>query len=257
MKRIVRVTTAIATASLVTTGATAAVPALSQFARPTPGTPAVTVTTEAVLVPGADAVGPAATGAATPTPYALSGYQVSGTIPFGYNPAGAPAPVARYAGSVVRAALDTVSSGATRGRPSTPIDVAATYTGLTDQRPQVSPTGAPTGNDGQNVVGWGLLPVGYLAVTCIYHAGNVVLNADVLVSTRYRWYLGCPAHRTGSYDLQSVLTHEQGHTFGLGHVDQQWYGSQTMAPFIAADDSTKRLLGTGDRAGLVSLYGTR
>lgn len=54
-----------------------------------------------------------------------------------------------------------------------------------------------------------------------------------------------------------MLTHEQGHTFGLSHVDLTTHSTQVMATAIGACDTSKRLLGMGDYTGLARLYGTR
>ncbi|HSV64387.1 MAG TPA: matrixin family metalloprotease [Mycobacteriales bacterium] len=66
-----------------------------------------------------------------------------------------------------------------------------------------------------------------------------------------------PVRCSGAYDVQSVLTHEQGHTFGLSHVDLTTHSTQVMATAIGACDTSKRLLGMGDYTGLARLYGTR
>jgi hypothetical protein len=134
--------------------------------------------------------------------------------------------------------------------------VGATYSGATRRTAQLTSAGKCAGNDGYNVVGWGTLPVGYLAITCVYYSAGKVQNSDVLINTRYPWFTTRPANCRGTYDLQSVITHEQGHTFGLGHVDPGLHGTQTMSASLVACDTTKRLLGLGDYRGLVRIYGT-
>lgn len=117
--------------------------------------------------------------------YTLSGYKVNATIAFGYNPAGAPAAIAKTAGTAVRSSLLTVAAGGNRCKLTHPVKAASTWTGASTHAPQVSPAGTCTGNDGVNVVGWGALPTGYLAITCIYYAGGKVQNADTRVSNCY------------------------------------------------------------------------
>ena len=189
--------------------------------------------------------------------YTLSGYKVAGTIQFRYNPAGAPASVAKYATVAVSNSLRAVSTGANRCKLPAAVKASGMYVGGTGARPQLSSSGACTGNDGANTIGWGVLPTGYLAITCIYFVNGTVLNADVMISQRYHWFLSKPAGCANLYDLQSVLTHEQGHTFGLSHVDPTAHGSETMGTLIGACDITKRALGRGDYAALARLYGTK
>jgi hypothetical protein len=189
--------------------------------------------------------------------YTLSGYKVAGTMAFRYNGAGAPAAVSRYATVAVGNSLRAVSTGANRCKLPATVRASGVYVGGTSRTPQLNTAGACTGNDGQNVIGWGVLPTGYLAITCIYFVGGRVINADVMISKRYSWFLSRPVGCRNSYDLQSVLTHEQGHTFGLSHVDARVHGSETMSTLIGPCDITKRALGRGDYGGLVRLYGTR
>jgi hypothetical protein len=189
--------------------------------------------------------------------YTLSGYKVVGGISFGYNPAGVPAGIAKTAGTAVRNSLLSVAAGANRCRYTARLNTSATYTGASTRRPQVNTAGACTGNDRVNVMGWGTLPTGYLAITCIYFAGGKVINADTMINRRYTWSTATPPHCNNTWDLQSVLTHEVGHTFGLSHVDYTAHGSAVMATLINPCDTTKRLLGRGDYAALVRLYGTR
>jgi len=189
--------------------------------------------------------------------YTLSGYKVPGKMSFRYNRAGAPASVARYATVAVGNSLRAVSTGANRCKLPATIKASGVYVGATTRTPQLNTSGACTGNDGQNVIGWGALPNGYLAITCIYFVAGKVINADVMISKRYSWFLSRPAGCRNTYDLQSVLTHEQGHTFGLSHVDPTAHGTEIMSTLIGPCDITKRALGRGDYAALARLYGTK
>jgi hypothetical protein len=99
-------------------------------------------------------------------------------------------------------------------------------------------------NDRFNDVGWAQLQNGTLGVTWSTSGTD---EADMAINTRYRWTTGCTAV-SGSFDLQSVYLHENGHVAGLGHstdVNAVMYPSyQTARCSLAADD----------RNGIAALY---
>jgi hypothetical protein len=99
-------------------------------------------------------------------------------------------------------------------------------------------------NDRFNDVGWASLANGTLGVT--WSTSNTD-EADMAINTRYSWSLGCTAV-SGSFDLESVFLHENGHVAGLGHstdINAVMYPSyQTARCSLAADD----------RNGLAALY---
>ncbi|MEV0003230.1 matrixin family metalloprotease [Micromonospora sp. NPDC050980] len=187
--------------------------------------------------------------------YNRAGYRWTTTYQWWYNSSNVAAGVYGRAEDDLRAATTNITQGhndcGMTGRPR----AYHSYRGRTTTRPQLSTSGACTGNDGRNVTGWGTInSTTILAVTCTYHNGGRALASDALINTRFRWTdhaSGC----TNAWDLTSVMTHERGHTFGLGHSSADT--ASTMYPSIAACTFGKRTLGRGDLRGLLDLYGRR
>lgn len=80
-------------------------------------------------------------------------------------------------------------------------------------------------------------------------ADMVYNDRDFFSSTSFPALTPAPAGQT-SVDLQSVLTHEYGHYFGLDHTS---VAGSTMIPFISSNTS-QRSLELDDRAGLSDVY---
>jgi len=99
-------------------------------------------------------------------------------------------------------------------------------------------------NDRLNDVGWAPLQNGTLGVTWSTSGTD---EADMAINTRYAWTTGCRAV-SGSYDLESVILHENGHVAGLGHstdINAVMYPSYQTARCALAQD---------DKNGLAALY---
>lgn len=138
-----------------------------------------------------------------------------------------------------------------------PDDVTATaaYHGTTTYGPSVNARGYCKTADGRNVIGFGSLPSGILAVTCIrLGAGNHIKEADIRINSNMDWELS-PANCFYEELIEPTMTHEIGHAFGLGHVGEKKHGRLTMSttsdgPCSNAESS----IGWGDVRGMQHLY---
>lgn len=190
--------------------------------------------------------------------YDLAGYQMATRFDWYYNSVGAPASVARTAQAAISQATKVVSTGLNRCGLKATLRASNWYLGGTTRPPQVSANGSCTGNDNHNVTGWGTMDKKFLAVTCTYFdSSHHAVASDALINRAYSWFTTKPQGCTYSFDVLSVMVHERGHTFGLGHVDQHAHAAAVMTPAVMACDTSKRSLSYGDYLGLVKLYGLR
>ena len=111
-------------------------------------------------------------------------------------------------------------------------------------------------SDDLSVVSFGKLPKGVLAVTCTtFNSGKVKASDMNINKANAEWTTRPTKSCRGRYDLESVVTHERGHTFGLGHVSEGSGGALTMNPVIEGYCETSwRTLGRGDVLGLDGKY---
>jgi hypothetical protein len=142
-----------------------------------------------------------------------------------------------------------------------PSYVSISYDGSTRDHAQVGTGGSCTGNDRNTVVSFGRLPKTALAVTCTVVAledgYDRVHWSDIMINkTNFNWTTR-PEVRScrGKYDLESTVTHERGHTFGLGHVSESSHAKLTMSDRSNGPcQSSERSLGRGDAMGLGNKY---
>ena len=83
---------------------------------------------------------------------------------------------------------------------------------------------------------------------------KVLTSATITLDSGDNWFVASMERCTVSgslIDIESVASHELGHSAGLDHVSDQL---QTMYPTTFAGATLQRSLGNGDRAGLTNLY---
>jgi hypothetical protein len=133
------------------------------------------------------------------------------------------------------------------------VSATSNYLGTTSRAVGVSKIGECTW-DGHNTIAFGAIPAGYLALTCVHYIGTSIVEADMRLATGFKWALslsGC----FNRYMLESVVTHEVGHAFGLDHVGEASHGRLTMSRNMDGTcENQEATLGLGDMKGLEALY---
>jgi hypothetical protein len=160
--------------------------------------------------------------------------------------------------STAVAALKAASVNVTRGDNdcglSDNISATAAYQGTTTSSANITTSGSCGSSDGRNVIDFGTLPSGYLALTCWWTSGSNTVESDMrLNKASYGWVTstsGC----SNKFSVEDVATHEFGHVFGMGHVSESSHGNLTMSPTMYACQNAETSLGLGDVRGLESKY---
>jgi len=159
----------------------------------------------------------------------------------------------------VEDALIRATANITRSRNNCGLadNVSAThrYRGRTSRGMNITAAGGCRNSNGESGVGFGSLPNGVLGVACTwYFADGSAVESDVRLNRGDRWYVNRPASCSNRFDIESVMTHERGHSFGLGHVAEGTHGKLTMSTAIRPCDNSGRTLGLGDVRGLRKKY---
>jgi hypothetical protein len=157
--------------------------------------------------------------------------------------------------TVARAQTPCPIDGNDRATP--PVTI---YSGPTHRHANVTPNVEcfpSSRSDGISVVSFGELPADVVAVTCTYRHRGDIWQSDVMLSDAPGAFTLDPGDGlcVDSYDLQAVMTHERGHSFGLGHVPESPGTDElTMSSFMGRCDTSARTLGVGDVLGLRRIY---
>lgn len=130
------------------------------------------------------------------------------------------------------------------------------YQGTTSRYANIDTSGHCTNNfpDGQNTVSWGpFYGNNTLAHTCVWLGGGVITEADIYIGSNVGMVddVGSPCN--GGIDLQSDVTHEWGHAYGLNDLTNSAYSAEVMFG-TKYQCQLRRHLGEGDYNGMGLLY---
>jgi hypothetical protein len=156
--------------------------------------------------------------------------------------------------AIIRKSYSNVTGAYNDCGRSDKVSAKNVYDGQTTRTANVSKGGWCTQGDNQNVVSFGRLPRGVLAVTCTEVRRGQITEADIRVNSRYNWALSKAACSHQEL-LEPTLTHEVGHVYGVGHVGERKHPLLTMS--VASDGACNdeaSTLGLGDMLALESLY---
>jgi len=179
--------------------------------------------------------------------YSKLGFKWSAPVNWSYNPAGQKVSGA----AAIRAGADAWTGGIASCGKKVTTSAGERLAGNTTRTSGVTATGGCGASSGASVVGWGSLPSGTLAVTCVWSRSGVAVEVDQRYTTAQQWSVAttCSGAR---FDLRGVATHEWGHAFGLGHTAQN--SGLVMKPASTTCETGQRTLGLGDVLGIDSVY---
>jgi hypothetical protein len=231
----------------------------------------VTIDSATTAAPGDAATGPAAAAAADPAACSDDAFtlherafRLGGTFTWYYNAGNATK--GGLSAADARAAVERATANVFAGFNDCDLqgepNIEQVYGGRTSATPNFTESGGCFTNaeaDPWSITGWGERGEGVLASTCTWStlsgSQHVVTTSDTMFNYNVRWWNG-NGNCDDSFDLQSVTTHERGHTLGLGHTPDG-HAQLTMSAGGIPCSTAHRTLGLGDYNGLIKLYGYR
>lgn len=217
---------------------------------------------EALGEAGRDVVSSGARGECRDAAYTGAKWRVAKTFRYKINWKTTPSELSRVSAvTAIRRAGGNITDTANGCKLGDRVPAGIVYEGYSPARAGVGADSRCTGNDRTSVVSFGDLGSKTFATTCTYYAFkrgfDKVTSSDVKINKADRRWTTKPRARSckRSIDLEGVMTHERGHTFGLRHVAEKTHRDLTMSPIINGPcQASERSLGRGDVLGLDRKY---
>jgi hypothetical protein len=114
--------------------------------------------------------------------------------------------------------------------------------------------------DGKNVVSWGRLGRGIIAMTTVWYnpSTSEIVEFGMVFSTAYKWGIDSDGEGgttlVGAFDVQDIATHEAGHTLMLDDLYMDEASALTMYGYGSFGQTYARSLGVGDISGATAIY---
>jgi hypothetical protein len=160
--------------------------------------------------------------------YDLTSWKVYDRIAYRYNYRSTPSYLnRRETGRTIRRAGINVIKNQNPCGIEDRVEAGLTFQGGTRRTAGVRPDGSCATSDGRSVVSFGGLSGSSLAVTCTYFTlmdgYDRVNSSDIKIDRSNSRWTTSPRSRScrRAFDVESAVTHEFGHTFGLGHVGER------------------------------------
>jgi hypothetical protein len=187
--------------------------------------------------------------------------RVESTLSWFFNRSTVPGELtADSAEGAIRRAGTNVADTRSNCRLGDRVPVGLSYAGNTNSQADILRDSCSS-NDDESEVSFGDLANGILAGTCNWKDPGFpydeVTESDIKINKAdFNWTTRPDARSCRKrFDLEGVMTHERGHSFGLGHVGENKHGALTMSTFINGScQSAERTLGRGDVLGLANKY---
>jgi hypothetical protein len=157
--------------------------------------------------------------------------------------------------SALRSAVQNITLAHNNCGLSDHVSAKAAYQGTTTRDTNIGNSSSCKSADGKSVVAFGDLAATDLAFTCWWSSGNTTVEADMrLNKVEYSWVVNIGGNCVTKFSVEAVATHEFGHAYGLGHVDEGLHGALTMSPVFLPCQASEATLGLGDVRGLEAKY---
>jgi hypothetical protein len=206
----------------------------------------------------ADSGGPAgpAQGACGDGAYSLNGDDWDKSYHWYFNRDSAPSEVDEgRATEAVRDGVENIPQANNDCGLGDKVGATQKYQGTKNDAGNIGSDSTCNGSDGRSMLGFGNLQADDLAFTCWWTRNGAIIEGDIRLNKfEYSWVVEIGGSCVTKYSIEAVVTHEAGHVFGLGHVDEAAHGSLTMSPVMLTCQSSEKTLGLGDVRGLEALY---